>query len=115
MSNTSLAIQIASVPPIEHVWDMMGRRLYLPGNVDDLAPDHWSKFGKKYRRRPSGHLDCENSPQSHIWCTLMWETAKVEFLHSAERHDGHWLKRGDPGGVPKVLDGVEGFLARMRA
>ncbi|GFV68115.1 transposable element Tc1 transposase [Trichonephila clavipes] len=23
--------------PIEHVWDMMGRRLYLPGNVDDLA------------------------------------------------------------------------------
>ncbi|GFX38379.1 transposable element Tc1 transposase [Trichonephila clavipes] len=23
--------------PIEHVWDMMGRRLYLPGNVDGLA------------------------------------------------------------------------------
>ncbi|GFV99526.1 transposable element Tc1 transposase [Trichonephila clavipes] len=23
--------------PIEHVWDMMGRRLHLPGNVDDLA------------------------------------------------------------------------------
>ncbi|GFS50309.1 transposable element Tcb1 transposase [Trichonephila clavipes] len=23
--------------PIEHVWDMMGRRLYLPGNVDDLT------------------------------------------------------------------------------
>ncbi|GFX47733.1 transposable element Tc1 transposase [Trichonephila clavipes] len=23
--------------PIEHVWDIMGRRLHLPGNVDDLA------------------------------------------------------------------------------
>ncbi|GFU12938.1 transposable element Tc1 transposase [Trichonephila clavipes] len=23
--------------PIEHVWDMMGRRLHLPGNVDDPA------------------------------------------------------------------------------
>ncbi|GFU39359.1 transposable element Tc1 transposase [Trichonephila clavipes] len=23
--------------PIEHVWNMMGRRLHLPGNVDDLA------------------------------------------------------------------------------
>ncbi|GFV82178.1 transposable element Tcb1 transposase [Trichonephila clavipes] len=23
--------------PIEHVWDMMGRLLPLPGNVDDLA------------------------------------------------------------------------------
>ncbi|GFW63207.1 transposable element Tc1 transposase [Trichonephila clavipes] len=23
--------------PIEHVWDMMGRRLFLPGNVHDLA------------------------------------------------------------------------------
>ncbi|GFW34140.1 transposable element Tcb1 transposase [Trichonephila clavipes] len=23
--------------PVEHVWDMMERRLHLPGNVDDLA------------------------------------------------------------------------------
>ncbi|GFU32080.1 transposable element Tcb1 transposase [Trichonephila clavipes] len=23
--------------PIEHVWDMMGRQLHLPRNVDDLA------------------------------------------------------------------------------
>ncbi|GFU02425.1 transposable element Tc1 transposase [Trichonephila clavipes] len=23
--------------PIEHVWDIMGRRLHLPGNVNDLA------------------------------------------------------------------------------
>ncbi|GFU13005.1 transposable element Tcb1 transposase [Trichonephila clavipes] len=23
--------------PIEHVWDMMGRRLHLPGNIDDPA------------------------------------------------------------------------------
>ncbi|GFX39752.1 transposable element Tcb1 transposase [Trichonephila clavipes] len=23
--------------PIEHAWDMMGRRLHLPGNVDDLV------------------------------------------------------------------------------
>ncbi|GFS57147.1 transposable element Tcb1 transposase [Trichonephila clavipes] len=23
--------------PIEHVWNMMGRRLHLPGNVDDLV------------------------------------------------------------------------------
>ncbi|GFS94215.1 transposable element Tc1 transposase [Trichonephila clavipes] len=23
--------------PIKHVWDMMGRRLHVPGNADDLA------------------------------------------------------------------------------
>ncbi|GFY19776.1 transposable element Tcb1 transposase [Trichonephila clavipes] len=23
--------------PIEHVWDMLGRRLHLPGNVNNLA------------------------------------------------------------------------------
>ncbi|GFY28933.1 transposable element Tc1 transposase [Trichonephila clavipes] len=38
--------------PIKHAWDMMGRRLHLPGNVDD----NWRKFGKKYRRKPSGSL-----------------------------------------------------------
>ncbi|GFV38695.1 transposable element Tcb1 transposase [Trichonephila clavipes] len=26
-----------NISPIEHVWDMMGRRLHLPGNVDNLA------------------------------------------------------------------------------
>ncbi|GFT78085.1 hypothetical protein TNCV_2820801 [Trichonephila clavipes] len=36
--------------PIEHVWDMIRRRLHLPRNVDDLT--NWSKFGKKYYRRP---------------------------------------------------------------
>ncbi|GFX13727.1 uncharacterized protein TNCV_599371 [Trichonephila clavipes] len=42
--------------PIEHVWDMMGRRLHLLGNVDNLT-DNWSKFGKKYRRRQTGRYD----------------------------------------------------------
>ncbi|GFY34552.1 hypothetical protein TNCV_3095341 [Trichonephila clavipes] len=47
----------------------------------------------------------------------MWETAKVQFLQSAERHDGEWLRRGDPGGVPKIflLDEVEEFSALLRA
>ncbi|GFV71502.1 hypothetical protein TNCV_4562541 [Trichonephila clavipes] len=30
---------------IEHVWDMMGRRLYLPWKVQ--LRDQWSKFGKE--------------------------------------------------------------------
>ncbi|GFW78395.1 transposable element Tc1 transposase [Trichonephila clavipes] len=30
--------------PIEHVWDMMGRRLHLPENVNDLARQ-LDKFG----------------------------------------------------------------------
>ncbi|GFV92690.1 uncharacterized protein TNCV_1375401 [Trichonephila clavipes] len=38
---------------IEHVWDMMGRRLHLPGNADDLARQ-LEQIWKKYRRRPSG-------------------------------------------------------------
>ncbi|GFT71922.1 uncharacterized protein TNCV_2515641 [Trichonephila clavipes] len=42
--------------PIEHVWDMMGMRLHLPG-----------KFGKKYRRRP---------PKCFITlCQVMWQLA----------------------------------------
>ncbi|GFW53701.1 hypothetical protein TNCV_4816011 [Trichonephila clavipes] len=53
LSNTFLASQIARSLSIEHIWDIMGRRLHLPGNVDELAKD-WSKFGKKHRRRPSG-------------------------------------------------------------
>ncbi|GFU22171.1 transposable element Tc1 transposase [Trichonephila clavipes] len=42
--------------PIEHIWDIMGRRQHLPANVDDLAGQLEQKFGKKYRRRPSGCL-----------------------------------------------------------
>ncbi|GFW92134.1 uncharacterized protein TNCV_3540201 [Trichonephila clavipes] len=36
--------------PIEHVWDMMGRRLNLPGNVDDLAlqlEQIWKKISQE--------------------------------------------------------------------
>ncbi|GFX75600.1 uncharacterized protein TNCV_4715061 [Trichonephila clavipes] len=40
--------------PIKHFWNMMGRRLLLPGNVDDLDRQLEQKFGKKYPRRPSG-------------------------------------------------------------
>ncbi|GFU96849.1 hypothetical protein TNCV_3776161 [Trichonephila clavipes] len=28
---------LSYLSPIEHVWDMLGRRLHLPGNVNDLA------------------------------------------------------------------------------
>ncbi|GFW36597.1 hypothetical protein TNCV_1955971 [Trichonephila clavipes] len=28
---------LTDASPIEHVWDMIGRRMHLPGNVDDLA------------------------------------------------------------------------------
>ncbi|GFV02833.1 uncharacterized protein TNCV_2304661 [Trichonephila clavipes] len=38
---------------IEHVWDILGRRLHLPGNGDVLGRN-WSKFGNKYRSRLSG-------------------------------------------------------------
>ncbi|GFW41606.1 hemocytin [Trichonephila clavipes] len=38
-----------------------------------------------------GHLDRENSPQSRIWWTSTYETTKVEFFQSDERHDGDWL------------------------
>ncbi|GFU40323.1 transposable element Tc1 transposase [Trichonephila clavipes] len=38
--------------PIEYVWDMMGRRLHLPVNIDELA-QQLEKLGKKYCRRPS--------------------------------------------------------------
>ncbi|GFU35520.1 hypothetical protein TNCV_317661 [Trichonephila clavipes] len=31
--------------PIEHIWDMMGRRLHLPGNDDDLVQQS-DKFGE---------------------------------------------------------------------
>ncbi|GFU47816.1 transposable element Tc1 transposase [Trichonephila clavipes] len=43
---------LPNVSPIEYVWDMMGRRLHLLGNVV-TCQDNWSKFCKKYRRRPS--------------------------------------------------------------
>ncbi|GFV75234.1 hypothetical protein TNCV_3190831 [Trichonephila clavipes] len=26
------------ISPIEHVWNMLGKRVYQPGNVDDLIP-----------------------------------------------------------------------------
>ncbi|GFU67174.1 transposable element Tc1 transposase [Trichonephila clavipes] len=29
--------RLPDLSPIEHVWDTMGRRLHLPGNVDDLV------------------------------------------------------------------------------
>ncbi|GFS52445.1 HTH_Tnp_Tc3_2 domain-containing protein [Trichonephila clavipes] len=37
LSYTSLASQIADLSPIEHILAIMGRRLHLPGNVDDLV------------------------------------------------------------------------------
>ncbi|GFU47812.1 hypothetical protein TNCV_4465531 [Trichonephila clavipes] len=36
LSKSSLGIHITKSFSIEHVWDMMGRRLHLLGNVDDL-------------------------------------------------------------------------------
>ncbi|GFW82337.1 transposable element Tcb1 transposase [Trichonephila clavipes] len=29
--------RLSDLSPIEHVWNMIGRQLHLPGNVDDLA------------------------------------------------------------------------------
>ncbi|GFU31800.1 hypothetical protein TNCV_1176651 [Trichonephila clavipes] len=31
------AARLPDLSPVEHVQDMMGRRLHLPGNIDDLA------------------------------------------------------------------------------
>ncbi|GFX56353.1 RNase H domain-containing protein [Trichonephila clavipes] len=43
--------------PIEHVWDMMGRQLHLPGSVDDLIVN-WSKFGSHTQnQRPNLNHD----------------------------------------------------------
>ncbi|GFX29031.1 transposable element Tcb1 transposase [Trichonephila clavipes] len=33
----SLPAKSPDLSPIEHVWDMMGRRFHRPGNVDDLT------------------------------------------------------------------------------
>ncbi|GFW47199.1 hypothetical protein TNCV_56521 [Trichonephila clavipes] len=33
----SFQASLPDLSPIEHVWDMMGKRLHLPGIVDDLA------------------------------------------------------------------------------
>ncbi|GFY02133.1 transposable element Tcb1 transposase [Trichonephila clavipes] len=41
---------------IEHVWDMIGKRLHLPGNVDDLARQLEQIWQKENRRRPSGYF-----------------------------------------------------------
>ncbi|GFW05445.1 transposable element Tc1 transposase [Trichonephila clavipes] len=34
---TGLQLVKHFLSPFEHVWDMMGRRLHLPENIDDLA------------------------------------------------------------------------------
>ncbi|GFV44221.1 uncharacterized protein TNCV_4543531 [Trichonephila clavipes] len=51
LSNTYLAAKLPDLSPIEHVWDMMGRRMHLLGKLVTWL-DNWSTFGKKYRRRP---------------------------------------------------------------
>ncbi|GFV66920.1 transposable element Tc1 transposase [Trichonephila clavipes] len=35
--STLIAERSSGMSPIQHVWNMMRRRLHLPGNVDDLA------------------------------------------------------------------------------
>ncbi|GFS78565.1 hypothetical protein TNCV_3147961 [Trichonephila clavipes] len=72
-----------------------GLRTVLTVRMPKLLGCEWTLF--------CGHLDCENSTQSHTMWTSLWEMAKMEFLYSAERHEGHWLKRGDSGGVLKIL------------
>ncbi|GFW86038.1 hypothetical protein TNCV_1968461 [Trichonephila clavipes] len=42
-----------------------------PNTVED-PPCKWAFI--------CGHMDCGNSPQSQIWWSSMWETAKVDFL-----------------------------------
>ncbi|GFU82780.1 transposable element Tc1 transposase [Trichonephila clavipes] len=44
----------AGFSPIEHVWDIMGRRLHLPGNVDDSDPT----FGANLARNTAVEHQC---------------------------------------------------------
>ncbi|GFW02322.1 hypothetical protein TNCV_1732371 [Trichonephila clavipes] len=37
LSNTFLSSRFSDISPIKHAWDMMGRRLHLPGNAVDLS------------------------------------------------------------------------------
>ncbi|GFW94870.1 transposable element Tc1 transposase [Trichonephila clavipes] len=54
LSNTSLASQRSpNLSSIEHVWDMIGRRLQLPGNADDLSQrleQIWQEIPQKTTR-----------------------------------------------------------------
>ncbi|GFX30360.1 transposable element Tcb1 transposase [Trichonephila clavipes] len=46
---------------IEHVWDMMGRRLHLPGNVNDLArllEQVWRKIPQETIRELYHSMSC---------------------------------------------------------
>ncbi|GFV37868.1 transposable element Tc1 transposase [Trichonephila clavipes] len=63
----------ADPSPIEHVWDMMGRLPYLPGNVDDLARQ----------------LD-------QIWQELTQETIRVLYHSMSCRVAGCIQARGGP-------------------
>ncbi|GFU55945.1 transposable element Tcb1 transposase [Trichonephila clavipes] len=43
-------VKSPDISPMEHVWNMMGRRLHLPGNVDDLArqlEQNWQEIPQK--------------------------------------------------------------------
>ncbi|GFY01091.1 transposable element Tcb2 transposase [Trichonephila clavipes] len=53
--------RLPDLSPIEHVWNMMGRRLYLPGQVDDLVRQ-----------------------LEQIWKEMQQETIRV-FYHSMSR------------------------------
>ncbi|GFW49792.1 HTH_Tnp_Tc3_2 domain-containing protein [Trichonephila clavipes] len=81
LSNTSLAIQIARSLSNRAVFDLMRMRLHLPGNVDDLARQ-LSKFGKKFRRRPSGALSLYTTSCGGLHPGLKWVNTLLSSLFS---------------------------------
>ncbi|GFV91229.1 transposable element Tcb1 transposase [Trichonephila clavipes] len=67
--------RLTYLSPIEHIWDMMGRRMPLPGNVNDLA---------------------QQSEQ--IWQEIPQETIRVLY-HSMPRHVAACIQARD-GSTP---------------
>lgn len=57
--------------PIEHVWDVMKRRLQLFRNVVDLA----RQFGKKFRKTPSETLSFYAMPSDNLHPGRRWSNA----------------------------------------
>ncbi|GFW59180.1 hypothetical protein TNCV_2781111 [Trichonephila clavipes] len=41
---------------IEHIWDVMGRRLQPPPEILTIYPSSWKQFGTKFCRIPPGNF-----------------------------------------------------------
>ncbi|GFX97103.1 DUF4817 domain-containing protein [Trichonephila clavipes] len=90
--------------PIKHVWDMMGRRLHLPGYVDDLLDtgrqrttrtvDAEDRVLQELDRNPSTSTRVV-SRETHIPQATVWRIAHDEGLHPYHLQRVQALELGD--------------------